>query len=62
MTIYLPCAQTLFRHGTPEPSAAAVEIFYSLATSKSNRDIAHTLAFSVCTVENHAARIYAKIG
>ncbi|MGE0539538.1 MAG: LuxR C-terminal-related transcriptional regulator [Dehalococcoidia bacterium] len=43
-------------------SAREAEVLRLLATGKSNQEIADTLVLSVRTVENHTARIYAKIG
>jgi DNA-binding NarL/FixJ family response regulator len=43
-------------------SRREVEVLRLLAAGNSNREIAETLVLSVHTVENHLARIYAKIG
>jgi len=43
-------------------SAREVEVLRLIEAGRSNREIAQTLVLSVYAVENHLARIYAKIG
>ncbi len=50
------------RRGPDVLSARELEVLRLLAEGRSNQEIAAALVLSVRTVENHLARLYAKIG